>query len=142
MIGARILMSVPMEMLVVPLGIARIIMVHMIVHVHLVFWKQEPVRWIQVAKISMNATSSRLIEILHVTRWLAVKTFRAIIHVPVLMDIKEMDFIVLMSMNVINVTLAQILFLAVLIPKVLFNANVLMDMLKMSMIGAKILMSV
>ena len=41
-----------------------------------------------------------------------------------------MDFIVLMSMNVISVTLAQILFLAVLIPKALFNANVLMDMLK------------
>ena len=44
--------------------------------------------------------------------------------------IKEMDSIVLMSMNVISVTLAQILFLAVSIPKVFFNANVLMDMLK------------
>ena len=102
----------------------------------------------------MNATSSRQIEILRATRWQAVKTYRAIIHVPVLMDIKviffdyvffvyftswctdtyfcikEMDSIVLMSMNVISVTLAQILFLAVSIPKVFFNANVLMDMLK------------
>ena len=39
-------------------------------------------------KTSMNATNSRLMEILHVTRWQAVRTYRAILHVPALMDIK------------------------------------------------------
>ena len=39
-------------------------------------------------KISMNATNSMPMEILHATRWQAVKTYRAIIHVLVRMVIK------------------------------------------------------
>ena len=58
------------------------------------FYFGSPIVWAPfLIKISMNATSSRLIEILHVTRWLAVETFRAIIHVPVLMDIKVIFFL-------------------------------------------------